>query len=67
MRREVRNKNNLIIGWCEDYTDIIQAIHIRKGFVGRYVKPSNITFDKRGKIYCYGDGTASLIREEENN
>ena len=54
----------MIIGWCTDYPDVIQAIHIKKGYVGRYVKSSNITFDKQGKIYCFGDGTQSLIRDQ---
>ena len=65
-RIEVRNRLNNIIGWCEDYSDIVQAIHIKKGYVGRYVKSSNITFDKQGKIYSYGDATQSLIRDQEN-
>ena len=67
MKTEVRNNKNIIIGWCIDYPDIVQAMHIRKGYVGRYVKNSNITFDKQGKIYCFGDGTQSLIRDADKN
>lgn len=65
MKTEIRNNKNIIIGWCTDYPDVVLATHIRKGYVGRYVKSSNITFDKQGKIYCFGDGTQSLIRDQE--
>jgi len=66
-RIEVRNKYNIIIGWCDDFTDMVQATHLKKGYVGRYVKSSNITYDRQGKIYAYGDATQSLIRDQENN
>lgn len=32
-------------------------------FIGSYVKYSDITFDNNGRIYCHGDGLASLVRE----
>lgn len=52
----------MLIGWTTDYSDSVQASHINKGYVGKYVKSSNITFDKQGKIFCYGDGTQCLVR-----
>lgn len=58
----VRDKNNMIIGWCRDQGSTIQAISIRRGYCGYYNKSSNITFDKNGAVYCYGDGTCCLIR-----
>lgn len=62
---EVKDNRNMIIGWCRDTGDTIQATHRTKGFVGRYVKSSNITYDKYGKLFCYGDGTQSLIRDAD--
>ena len=32
-------------------------------FAGSYIKSSDLTFDSDGRIYCHGDGLASLIRE----
>ena len=58
----VRDKNNMIIGWCRDMGSIIQAIGIRKGYCGYYNKSSNITFDKEGRVYCYGNATDCLVR-----
>lgn len=66
-RTEVRNNKNLIIGWCDDFGSEITAFHMRKGFVGRYVKSSNLTLTSKGSVYCYGDGTQSLIRDADNN
>jgi len=67
MRTEVRNNQNIIIGYINDTGTEKIATHIRKGFAGRFVKSSNITFDKSGRIFCFGDGTDSLIRNMENN
>lgn len=64
-KNEVRNKNNMLIGRLEDVGDVIIAIHIKKGYVGRYNKSSNITFDKQGKIFCYNDGTVALILDAD--
>jgi intein-encoded DNA endonuclease-like protein len=61
----VRDSKNSIIGWCRDYGDRVNAIHFKKGLVGFYIKASNITFDGSGKIYCFGDGTTSLVRDNE--
>ena len=65
MRKEVRDKNNLIIGWENDLGGQVQALHRLKGVVGFYNKGSNLTFDKSGRIYCYGDGVQCLIRDAE--
>lgn len=65
MRVEIKNNKNQPIGWCNESGGDIQAMHLRKGFVGRYSKSSNITFDKNGKIYCYGDGAQCLIRDAD--
>jgi len=64
-RQDVRNNINLVIGWINDFPDSKTAFHLKKGYVGRYNKASNITFDKNGKIYCYGEDLQSLIREAE--
>ena len=67
-RKEVKNKYNLVIGWIDDRSGgIYTATHRSKGYVGRYVESSNITFDKSGKIYCYGDGLSDLIREADRS
>lgn len=66
-RKEVRNNKNVIIGYCNDYGDKIDAIGFRKGYLGFYNKNTNITFDKTGRIYCYGDATAELVRNAEND
>lgn len=62
---EVRNAFNMIIGWVRDFGDRLTATHIRKGYVGSYTKNSNITVDKTGKIYCFGDGCQDLIRQAD--
>lgn len=64
-RREIRNNNNMIIGWIDDSSDQQRAFHLTKGYVGYYAKSPDITFDKDGRIYCYGFGLADLIREAE--
>lgn len=67
MEREIRDKNNMILGWCRDIGDQVQAIHIRYGYQGFYNKSSDITFDRSGKIYSYGDSTQSLVRDAERD
>lgn len=67
-RKEIKNKYNLIIGWIDEREGgISTATHIKKGYVGRYVKSSNLTLDKSGRIYCYGDGLSDLIREADRS
>lgn len=55
----------MVIGWVRDFGDRLTATHIRKGYVGSYTKNSNITVDKTGKIYCFGDGCQDLIRQAD--
>ena len=38
-----------------------------EGYAGVYYKSTNMTMDRFGKLYCYGDGTQSLIRDMERN
>ncbi len=64
-RQDVKNNKNIIIGWINDFPDSKTAFHLRKGYVGRYNKNTDITFDKNGRIYCYGEDLQSLIREAE--
>ncbi len=61
----VRNKYNMPIGRCQDYSDRIIATNYKKGYVGYYNKGTDITFDAKGMIYCYGDATQTLIREAD--
>lgn len=61
----IRNRKNMIIGWCKEYPDRIIGTHYRKGFVGCYTKGTDCTTDSRGKIFCYGDGVSDLIREAD--
>lgn len=63
----VRNKHNMSIGWVRDYGDRLTGTHIRKGYVGSYVKSSDITIDKDGRIYCYGNGLQDLIRSSDRS
>lgn len=62
MRVNVKDDKNKIIGWLSTNNGVTQALHNTKGYCGRYVHASDITFDKNGKIFCYGDGAQSLIR-----
>lgn len=62
---DVRDKNNFIIGRCTDYGNSINATSFKKGYVGVYYKNTNMTFNAKGDLYCYGDGTQSLIRDAE--
>lgn len=66
-RKDIKNKNNMLIGWTNELSDIIQAYHLRKGYVGRYVKSSDITYDRNGRIYCFGDGSSDLVREADRS
>jgi len=66
-REEVRNHRNMIIGFISDTGDKRVATHMKKGYAGYYHKGSNITFDRGGRIYSYGDATQSLIRDMENS
>ena len=63
--KQIRNKYNTIIGWCKEFPDRVIATHYRKGFVGCYTKGTDVTTDSKGYIYCYGDGTADLVREAD--
>ena len=65
MRQEIRDDKNIIIGWVNDLGSQIQALHRTKGVVGFYNKGSNITFYQNGRIFCYGDGAACLVRFAE--
>lgn len=67
MRQEIRNNLNQIIGWLDDQGHRIQAQHRTKGVVGFYDKGNRITLDMYGRIYCYGDGSQSLVRDAERN
>lgn len=63
--RQVRNKSGIIIGWVKDYGDQIQAISLKRGFVGHYNKAADLTFDRSGKLFSYGDATDTLVRNSE--
>lgn len=65
--KQIRNEKNMIIGWCKEYPDRIIATHYRKGYVGSYNKGTDTTFDKNGRIYCYGDGSSDLVRQADRN
>ena len=67
MREEIRNDQNIVIGWLNDLGSQIQAQHRLKGIVGFYNKGTNITFRQNGKIYCYGNGAQCLVRDAERN
>lgn len=67
MRVDIKDNYNRPIGYIDYKDKWAQGIHLRKGVVGKYDKSVNITFDKLGKIYCYGDGLQSLIRDANNN
>ncbi len=63
----IKDKFGTPIGFTRDIGNEVQAFHIMKGLVGRYVKSSDITFTIKGEIYCFGDGVSDLIREAERN
>ncbi len=65
MEVKIRNKYNIVIGWVRTYGKTRQAISLKKGYVGRYDEAMDITFDKDGKIYAYGDATDTLVRLSE--
>lgn len=67
MRKDIRNDRNIIIGWVNDLGNQIQAQHRIKGIVGFYNKSTNITFYLDGRIFCYGDGAACLVRFADRN
>lgn len=62
-RTDVFNDKNMPIGFMLEYNECINGMHLKKGYVGRYQKSSNITFDKNGKIFCFGNGLDALIRK----
>jgi len=66
-REEVRDHRNMIIGFISDVGDKKIATHMRKGYAGFYIKSTNMTFDKTGRLFSYGDACQSLIRDMENN
>ena len=61
----IKDNKNKTIGWVKDYGDRKVGIHFKKGFVGNFNPSTGITFDKSGRIYCYGDGIADLVRQAE--
>ena len=63
--KTVRNSKNMTIGWLREFPDRIIATHYRKGVVGMYLKGNDSTIEFSGKLYCYGDGTQTLIREAD--
>ena len=63
----IKNNVGMPIGFTRDLGPEIQAYHITKGYLGKYVKVSDITFKLSGGIYCYGDGCSDMIREAERN
>ena len=65
MRIDIKNAQNITIGWLNDLGSQIQGQHRTKGIVGFYNKSTNITFYQSGKIYCYGDGVQCLVRMAE--
>lgn len=66
MRRDILDKNRMIIGFLDITEGFVTAYHIRKGYCGRYVVSSDITFDRDGKMYTFGDATETLIRNAED-
>ncbi len=63
METRVRDKYNMIIGYIRGDDNRQTGIHVRKGYCGYYLKSADLTFDKNGQVYCYGNGLDSLIRE----
>ena len=62
----VYDNKKFAIGVVRDTGSQLIATNYKKGYAGYYSKNTNITLDHRGRIYCYGDGTTSLIREREH-
>ena len=65
IRTEIRDNRNMPIGYIREDDSIVMAFSFKKGYVGRYVKSSNITFDDMGKIFCFGNGADTLVRNAE--
>jgi len=65
MRRDVLNKHRQIIGFLDIDGNFTNAFSIKKGWVGRYSKNTDITFDRNGVMYTFGDATETLIRNAE--
>ncbi|MBR0462307.1 MAG: hypothetical protein IJJ00_06320 [Erysipelotrichaceae bacterium] len=63
--KEVRDANNMPIGWVRDVGDKLMAFHRLKNYVGYYWKNTDTTYDIQSRIYCRGDGTVSLIRDAD--
>jgi len=57
----IRGKIGQNIGYLNDIGGQIQAFHLRKGMVGWYNKGSDMTYDRTGKTFAYGDATVALI------
>lgn len=66
MRRNVLDKNRMIIGFLDIDENFINAFSIKKGWVGRYSKNIDMTFDENGRMYTFGDATETLIRNAED-
>ncbi len=64
-RIEIRDRNSRYIGWLEDNGSRISGYHVQKGYLGWYDRSHDCTYTKDGRIYCRGDGVASLVREAE--
>lgn len=64
-RTEIRDRLNRYIGWLDDDGDMIRAYHVRLGYLGYFNRSANKTFEKNGRIYCYGNGASDLVREAE--
>lgn len=65
MRKDVLNKHHQIIGFLDIDGNFINAFSIKKGWVGRYAKNTDITFDRNGQLFTFGDATETLIRNAE--
>ncbi len=63
MEIRVRNKYNFPIGYIKDQGDRISGYLYTRGYCGFYSKSSDITFDKNGQVFCYGNGIDALVRE----
>ena len=61
MRTEIKGRTNIPLGYLIESPTIIQAFSYKKGYLGEYVKSSDITSDKSGKTFCMGDGSRALV------